>query len=143
VSHSPRNTTQTTEEMASILETGKSVVSSALLPALYAPAKHVSRRSTDRLDQACRAGESSLFVSGIDPGFATDALPIFLAGIGGRRQHTKMEIFSYEHYDDVETQFEWFGSDNLWTPRCRPIWRRAESLDTGAPPSKWWPQVLA
>jgi 4-hydroxy-tetrahydrodipicolinate reductase len=110
VSHSPRNTKETTEDLARILETGKSVVSSALVPALYAPARHVSRRSTDRLDQACRKGQSSLFVSGIDPGFATDALPLFLTGISGRVDHIRMmEIFSYEHYDDAETQFGWFG----------------------------------
>lgn len=110
VSHSPRNTRETTEDLARILETGKNVVSSALVPALYAPAKHVSRRSTDRLDQACHTGQSSLFVSGIDPGFATDALPVFLTGISGRVDHVRMmEIFSYEHYDDAETQFGWFG----------------------------------
>jgi 2,4-diaminopentanoate dehydrogenase len=110
VSHSPRNTKETTEDLARILETGKNVVSSALVPALYAPAKHVSRRSTDRLDQACTEGRSSLFVSGIDPGFATDALPLFLTGISGRVDHVRMmEIFSYEHYDDAETQFGWFG----------------------------------
>ncbi|MCU1344953.1 MAG: dihydrodipicolinate reductase, N-terminus protein [Acidimicrobiia bacterium] len=110
VSHSPRNTKETTEEVAAILETGKSVVTSALLPALYAPAKHVSHRSTDRLEQACRTGESSLFVSGIDPGFATDALAVFLTGISGRVDHVRMiEIFSYEHYDDADTQFRWFG----------------------------------
>jgi 2,4-diaminopentanoate dehydrogenase len=110
VSHSPRNTKETTEDLARILETGKSVVSSALVPALYAPARHVSRRSTDRLEQACSTGQSSLFVSGIDPGFATDALPLFLTGISGRVDHIRMmEIFSYEHYDDAETQFGWFG----------------------------------
>jgi 2,4-diaminopentanoate dehydrogenase len=110
VSHSPRNTRETTEELAAILETGKSVVSSALVPALFAPAKHVSRRSTDRLAQACHTGQSSLFVSGIDPGFATDALPIFLTGISGRVDRIRMmEIMSYEHYDDADTQFNWFG----------------------------------
>jgi hypothetical protein len=110
VSHSPRNTRETTDELALILETGKSVVSSALVPALYAPAKHVSRRSTDRLELACETGESSLFVSGIDPGFATDALPIFLTGISGRVDSMRMiEIMNYEHYDDADTQFNWFG----------------------------------
>lgn len=110
VSHSPRNTKDTTEEIASILETGKNVVSSALVPALYPQARQVSRRSTDRLAEACRRGESSLFVSGIDPGFATDALAVFLTGISGRVDHVRMiEIFSYEHYDDADTQFRWFG----------------------------------
>jgi 4-hydroxy-tetrahydrodipicolinate reductase len=110
VSHSPRNTKETTEEIAAILETGKNVVSSALLPSLYPPARHVTRRSTDRLQRACEAGDASLFVSGIDPGFATDALAVFLSGISGRVDHIRMiEIFSYEHYDDADTQFRWFG----------------------------------
>lgn len=121
VSHSPRNTKVTTDELACILETGKNVVSSALLPALYAPAKHVSRRSTDRLEQACARGKSSLFVSGIDPGFATDALAVFLTGISGRVDSIRMiEIMSYEHYDDVDTQFNWFGM--------------GQSMDSPAPP---------
>jgi hypothetical protein len=115
VSHSPRNTRQTTDELARILETGKNVVSSALLPAIYAPAKHVSHRSTEQLADACARGGSSLFVSGIDPGFATDALAVFLTGISGRVDHIRMsEIMSYENYDDADTQFNWFGFG--WPP---------------------------
>lgn len=110
VSHSPRNTKETTEDLATILETGKNVVTSALVPALYAPARHVSRRSTDRLEKATQVGESTLFVSGIDPGFATDALPVFLTGISGRVDQIRMiEIMNYAHYDDADTQFNWFG----------------------------------
>lgn len=64
-SHSPRNTKTTTEDLAAILECGKNVVSSALLPALYGPSRHVSRRGTDRMDQACRNGRTSLWVSDV------------------------------------------------------------------------------
>lgn len=110
VCHCPRNTRETTDELAAILETGANVVSSALLPALYPQAKHVSRRSTERLALACERGRSSLFVSGIDPGFATDALPILLTSICGRVDRVRMqEIMSYAHYDDADTQFRWFG----------------------------------
>ena len=110
VSHCPRNTRETTDELASILESGANVVSSALLPALYPPARHVSPRSTERLALACQRGGSSLFVSGIDPGFATDALPVLLTSISGRVDRVRMmEIMSYEHYDDADTQFRWFG----------------------------------
>jgi 4-hydroxy-tetrahydrodipicolinate reductase len=110
ICHCPRNSKETTDELERILEAGVNVVSSALLPALYPQARHVSTRSTDRLVAACERGGSSLFVSGIDPGFATDVLPVVLTGICGRvdRVHI-MEIMSYEHYDDADTQFRWFG----------------------------------
>ena len=110
VCHCPRNTRETTEELATILEGGVNVVSSALLPALYPAARHVSPRSTERLAQACERGGASVFVSGIDPGFATDALPVLLTSICGRVDRVRMqEIMSYEHYDDADTQFRWFG----------------------------------
>ena len=96
--------------MAAILERGINVVSSVLLPALYPDARHVSPRSTRQLAQACERGESSLFISGIDPGFATDELPVMLTSICGRVDRIRMmEIMSYEHYDDADTQFRWFG----------------------------------
>jgi 2,4-diaminopentanoate dehydrogenase len=110
VCHCPRNTKETTEEIAGLLERGINVVSSTLLPALYPQARHVSSRSTDRLTAACERGSASLFMSGIDPGFATDALPVLLTGICGRVDRIRMqEIMSYEHYDDADTQFRWFG----------------------------------
>jgi 4-hydroxy-tetrahydrodipicolinate reductase len=110
VCHCPRNTRETTDEMAAILERGINVVSSVLLPALYPDARHVSTRSTQRLAQACERGDSSLFISGIDPGFATDELPVMLTSICGRVDRIRMiEIMSYEHYDDADTQFRWFG----------------------------------
>jgi 4-hydroxy-tetrahydrodipicolinate reductase len=110
VCHCPRNTRETTDELAAILERGIDVVSSALLPAIYPDARHVSPRSTQRLREACAIGASSLFVSGIDPGFATDALPILLTSISGRVDRVRMiEVMSYEHYDDADTQFRWFG----------------------------------
>jgi 4-hydroxy-tetrahydrodipicolinate reductase len=110
VSHCPRNTRETTDEVAAVLEHGINVVSTALLPALYPHARHVSPRSTQRLTAACATGGSSLFVSGIDPGFATDALPILMTSICGRVDRIRMmEIMSYEHYDDADTQFRWFG----------------------------------
>jgi 4-hydroxy-tetrahydrodipicolinate reductase len=110
ICHTPRNTRETTDEMAAMLERGINVVSSALVPALYPQARHVSPRSTARLAEACAAGDASLFVSGIDPGFATDALPILLTSICGRVDRVRMmEIMSYEHYDDADTQFRWFG----------------------------------
>jgi 4-hydroxy-tetrahydrodipicolinate reductase len=136
VCHTPRNTKETTDELAAILERGINVVSSVLLPALYPDARHVSPRSTERLRRACTRGESSLFISGIDPGFATDELPVVLTSICGRVDRIRMmEIMSYEHYDDADTQFRWFGFGAPIDSEAPPY------LAPGRPTRYWGPTV--
>lgn len=136
ICHSPRNTRETTDELARLLETGANVVSSALVPALNPNARHVSPRSTQRLALACDRGNSSLFVSGIHPGFATDALPILLTGICGRIDRIRiMEIMSYAEYDDADTQFRWFG---FGAPVDSPL---PPYLAPGRPTRYWAPTV--
>ncbi len=136
ICHCPRNTKDTTNELATILETGANVVSSALVPAINPNARHVSLRSTERLALACKRGQSSLFVSGIHPGFATDALPILLTGICGRVDRVRiMEIMSYAHYDDADTQFRWFG---FGAPVDSPL---PPYLAPGRPSRYWAPTV--
>lgn len=136
ICHCPRNTKETTEELAAILETGANAVSSALVPAINPRARHVTPRSTDRLALACERGGSSLFVSGIHPGFATDALPILLTGISGRIDRVRiMEIMSYAHYDDADTQFRWFG---FGAPMDSPL---PPYLAPGRPTRYWAPTV--
>ncbi len=34
----------------------------------------------DRVEDAARQGDSTVFITGVDPGFATDLLPFALAG---------------------------------------------------------------
>lgn len=49
---------------------------------------------------ACREGQSSLFVNGIDPGWALDSLPFILTGVGaGIKEVRCLEIFNYATYD--------------------------------------------
>ena len=55
VCHCPRNTKETTDEVAMILERGINVVSSVLLPALYPAAMYVSSRSTAAARASVRA----------------------------------------------------------------------------------------
>ena len=110
ISHNPRNTNETTDELVRVLEAGRNVVSCALLPGLFPGASHVSGRTTELLEAACHAGGVSCFISGIDPGFASDALPLFLASISGRIDRIRMlGIRNYNEYDDAFTQLEWFG----------------------------------
>jgi hypothetical protein len=72
-------------------------VSTALYP-LYDPtsAPEDLRR---RMDDACRAGKAALFVSGIDPGFINDVVPLLVSGLCQEIDEIRaFEIFNYELY---------------------------------------------
>ncbi|MGO9508020.1 MAG: diacylglycerol kinase [Mycobacterium sp.] len=56
-----------------------------------------------RVEDAARQGNSSLFISGVDPGFANDLIPFALAGTCQRIEHVRcMEIHDYASYDGAE-----------------------------------------
>ena len=56
----------------------------------------------EKLEAACRRGKTSCFTSGIDPGFANDALPITLLGACERIDSVRvMEILNYDTYDQA------------------------------------------
>jgi 4-hydroxy-tetrahydrodipicolinate reductase len=62
------------------------------------------------LEDAAREGNSSLFVNGIDPGFANDLLPLALAGTcQSIRQVRCMEIVDYATYDSAVVMFDVMG----------------------------------
>ncbi|MCU1345689.1 MAG: ord 3 [Acidimicrobiia bacterium] len=110
VSHNPMNTHETTAQLVRVLESGKNVVSCALLPGLFPQSRHVSQRTTELLEAACQRGQVSCFITGIDPGFASDAMAIFLMSLSGRIDRIRMlGLRNYNGYDDAFTQFDWFG----------------------------------
>src|SRR6201992_2917549 len=56
-----------------------------------------------RVEDAARQGNSSLFISGVDPGFANDLIPFVLAGTCQRIEQVRcMEIADYASYDGAE-----------------------------------------
>ncbi|WP_375483158.1 diacylglycerol kinase [uncultured Mycobacterium sp.] len=62
------------------------------------------------LEEAAREGNSSLFVNGIDPGFANDLLPLALAGTCQSIQQVRcMEIVDYATYDSAVVMFDVMG----------------------------------
>jgi 2,4-diaminopentanoate dehydrogenase len=61
-------------DIARILRSGANVVSSSMMNLIYPPAAHP--KSIGTLSEACAEGGSTLFTSGIDPGFSGDALPL-------------------------------------------------------------------
>ena len=56
-----------------------------------------------RVEDAARQGNSSIFISGVDPGFVNDLIPFALAGTCQRIEQVRcMEIHDYATYDGEE-----------------------------------------
>jgi hypothetical protein len=95
-------------DMARILRAGKNVVSSSCV-ALVWPT-HVEAAMRAPLEDACRAGGTSCFTSGIDPGWANDVLPLLLTGTCNDVQHLRvMEIVNYKDYEQPTVLFDTMG----------------------------------
>lgn len=96
------------DDLVKILAAGKNVVASSPVTLVYPT--HMGEHLADRLAQACAEGDSSLFISGIDPGWANDLLPLTLSGLSERIDRIRMrEIINYATYTQPETVFEVMG----------------------------------
>ena len=96
------------EDMARILESGKNVVSTSVVPLIYPPG--ADSKTVERLEEACRIGGTSCFTSGIDPGFANDLIPLVVSGVMERIDSLRiMEILNYNTYLQPEVLFETMG----------------------------------
>ncbi|MFE0133361.1 dihydrodipicolinate reductase [Streptomyces sp. NPDC059037] len=75
-------------------------------PALYALYDHRSAppELRDPVLAAIADGGGSLFVSGVDPGWANDVLPLLVSGLGSTVDAIRcQEIFDYSTYDQPES----------------------------------------
>ena len=62
------------------------------------------------VEDAARQGNSSLFVTGVDPGFANDLLPLALTGTCRTVEQVRcMEIADYATYDGTTVMFDVMG----------------------------------
>jgi 4-hydroxy-tetrahydrodipicolinate reductase len=96
------------EDICKILASGKNVVSSSLVQLIHP--KTSDPAMVGRLEEACTAGQSTFFTSGIDPGFANDVLPIFLTGVCERIDSVRVkEILNYATYSQPEVLFGTMG----------------------------------
>jgi hypothetical protein len=105
------------DDFCRMLAAGVNVVTTSV-PGLVHPAgfdaKHVAR-----LAEACRKGGSTLYASGIEPGFAGDQLVLTLATLTNRiRSVRTQEIFGYADYPVAFTLFEVFGFGKPPGHRC-------------------------
>ncbi|RII14802.1 hypothetical protein DSC45_20825 [Streptomyces sp. YIM 130001] len=81
-------------------------------PALYALYDPVSAPTeiTDPVNAAIAEGGGSLFVSGIDPGWGNDILPLLVSGLGSTIDAIRcQEIFDYSTYDQAQAVRDLIG----------------------------------
>jgi len=95
-------------DLAKILAAGKNVVASSPVTLVYP--NHMGDGIAAKLANACKEGGTSLFISGIDPGWANDLLPLTLSGVSERIDSIRMrEIINYATYTQPETIFNVMG----------------------------------
>ena len=95
-------------EMARMLEAGINVVTVST-PGLVHPAGY-AREWREQLEAAAATGNSTLYASGIEPGFAGDQLPLTLLTMSDTvRSVRTQEIFRYDGYPVAFAMFEVFG----------------------------------
>ncbi|TSE01455.1 diacylglycerol kinase [Skermania sp. ID1734] len=96
-------------ELQAILAAGINVVASAPVFLQY-PFGVLPDNMLEPLQDAARAGGASLFVNGIDPGFANDLLPLALSGTCQRIDQIRcMEIVDYATYDNRAVMVDIMG----------------------------------
>jgi hypothetical protein len=97
------------EDYRRILAAGINVVGSSAVFLQY-PWQVLPNELVSPIEDAAQAGKSSLFVNGIDPGFANDLLPLALAGTCQSIEQIRcMEIINYDTYDSATVMFDVMG----------------------------------
>lgn len=99
-------------DVRKILATGIDVVGSGLGVLQY-PWQVIPDKYIQRVEDAAREGNSTVFMTGVDPGFATDLLPLALAGTCQSIEQVRtMEIADYASYDGATVMFDVMGFGN-------------------------------
>jgi hypothetical protein len=95
-------------DLLACLEAGINVVSTAFYS--YLDPASAPEEALQPVSDACAKSGASLFVSGIDPGWVMDMLPVVLSGaVSGIREVRTREIFNYALYDQPHVVREVIG----------------------------------
>ncbi len=97
------------DDMQRILRAGVNVVSSGPVFLQY-PYGVVDDAMISPVHNAGVEGGASLFVNGVDPGFANDALPLVLTGVSERIDELRVaEVLNYATYNQAMVIFDIMG----------------------------------
>lgn len=115
------------------LRAGAVVVTPAVY-ALYDP-RSAPAALTGPLREACESGGASLFVSGVDPGWGNDLLPVLVSGLAGEVEQVRcQEVFDYSMYDAPEAV-------RLLVGMGQPMTYEPPMVAPGVPTMVWGGQV--
>jgi hypothetical protein len=96
-------------DLRRLLRAGINVVASGPV-FLQFPDGVVPAEMTDPVRDAAAEGGASLWVNGVDPGFANDVLPLVLTGVSERIDEVRcFEILDYATYDNATVLFDIMG----------------------------------
>jgi 2,4-diaminopentanoate dehydrogenase len=97
------------EDYRRVLAAGINIVGSGPVFLQY-PWEVIPEELIKPIEDAAREGNSSVYVNGIDPGFANDLLPLALAGTCQNIEQIRcMEIVDYATYDSAAVMFDVMG----------------------------------
>jgi 4-hydroxy-tetrahydrodipicolinate reductase len=97
------------EDLQRLLRAGVNVISSGPVFLQY-PYGVVDDSMIAPVQEAALAGGVSLFVNGVDPGFANDALPLVLTGVSERIDELRVsEVLNYNTYNQPMVLFDIMG----------------------------------
>ncbi|MGI9603832.1 MAG: NAD(P)H-dependent amine dehydrogenase family protein [Acidimicrobiales bacterium] len=120
-------------DLEQCLRAGANVTSTSFYGLLHPPSCPPALRR--RVDDACAEGQSSVFVSGIDPGWALDLLPLVLSGVVADITEIRaQEIFNYATYDQPDAVRDLIGFG-------RPLSEVPPMLLPTIPTSVWGPML--
>lgn len=101
--------TEALADLARMLRAGINVVSSGPVFLQY-PFGVVDPSMITPLQEAAAEGGATLFVNGVDPGFANDALPLALTGVSERIDELRVaEVLNYNTYNQPMVIFDIMG----------------------------------
>jgi hypothetical protein len=99
---------ETIDDLSHALAAGKNVVNTSLVFLVYPPFMPDGFR--EPLEAACTEGQSTLFTSGLDPGWSGDVLPLALACACETVDSIRVsELMDYSSYPDPEFTGVFFG----------------------------------
>ena len=96
------------EDIARCLRAGKNVVTTSLVPLCYPPAADPAL--VEIVAEACAEGRTSLFNSGVEPGWINDLIPLVFSGNCQRVDRVAMyEILDYGPIAQPDIMFDFMG----------------------------------